>query len=65
MLAGQKNDRECLKRHHRNALVGEMRRQRQEGGRVDVDALAERLRMTSEISAYMAQQRAVYINLLD
>ena len=68
MLAGQKNDRECMRRHHRNALVGEMRRQRQEGGRggrVDVDALAERLRMTSEISAYMAQQRAVYINLLD
>ena len=68
MLAGQKNDRESLKRHHRNALVEEMRRQRQEGGRggcVDADALARCLRTTSEISAHMAQQRAVYINLLD
>jgi len=68
MLAGQKNDRESLRRHHRNALVEEMRRQRQDGGRggcVDADALAQCLRTTSEISAHMAQQRAVYINLLD
>ena len=64
MLSGQKNDRMSLRRHHRNALVGEARRQRL-GGCVDADALAERLRTTSEISAHMAQQRAVYINLLD
>ncbi len=64
MLAGQKDDRECLRRHHRAALVEEARRQGQGGRDCDADALSGSLRMTSEISSHMAQQRAVYINLL-
>jgi hypothetical protein len=68
LLSGQKNARESLKQHHKSALVKELRRLRQEGC-TDPLLLAEmlsvRLRNTSNIASYMAQERAVYITLLD
>jgi hypothetical protein len=64
MITGQRAGRENLRLHHRLALVGEVSRQRREG-RYDPDLLAERLGNESIISAHMAQQRAMYIILID
>jgi hypothetical protein len=64
MLAGQKSDRECLRRHHRVALVNEVQRQGWEGWGYNVDMLAKSLRMTLEILSHMTQQRVMHNNLL-
>ena len=64
MLSCQKCDRNSLKRSCTKILLDETRRQRQEGI-VDPHLLAEKLMITSNISAHMAQQRAAYITLLD
>ena len=64
MLSCQKCARNSLKRSCTKTLLDETRRQRQEGC-VDPHLLAERLMITSNISAHMAQQRAAYITLLD
>ena len=68
LLSGQKSAREGLKRHHKGALVKELRRQRQEGCTDPLlltEMLKERLRNTSNIASHMAQERATYITLLD
>ena len=64
LLSCQKAARKCLKHRCTKTLLEETRRQRQEG-RVDPHLLAERLRITSGISAHMAQQQAAYITLMD
>jgi hypothetical protein len=64
MLLCQKSARKSLKRSCTKILLEETQRQGQEG-HVDPHLLAERLMIIADISAYMAQQRAAYITLLD
>lgn len=64
LLDGQCTARSSLRRHHKNALMEEQRRQKRDG-HTDPDYIARMLRNNSNISAHMARERAEYSFLLD